>query len=163
MQHRCPSAVPLTALNLPNAVLRFRYVADVAYLRGAICPGALWQITESDLPSLDEYEGVDHDDPELGLYQKKYLRLLIRGTERRVLYYQMTRTGIMPPSQPYLDAIAEGYRNFGLPLDRLERALQHSHVRARETPALRRRHRRKGLSPFAVAVNNPAFQEEEVG
>ncbi len=160
MRTRCPTARPFAPLNLPNAVLRFRYVADVAYLRGAICPGALWEVTPDDVQTLDRYEGINATCPSRGLYEKKYLRLLIDGEQHRVLYYMMTRTGIMPPSQPYLDAIAQGYRDFNLDIRRLERALQHSHWRARKTPALRRRHARKGLQPFAVLVNNPAFMEE---
>lgn len=151
MQARCPDALPVGPLNLPNAVLRFRGVADVAYLRGATCPGGLWEISSQDEQELDAYEGVCAD-PQRGLYQKLYLTLSIAGREHRCLYYMMNQLGIMPPSQPYLDSIAQGYRDFGLDLARLQRALDHSHQRRRKTPALRARWRRKGMPRMAVTI-----------
>jgi hypothetical protein len=154
MQSRCPDATPVRALNLPNAVLRFRGWADVAYLKGGTCPGGLWEISRHDERTLDAYEGVAH-----GLYEKRYLKLKVRGEVRECLYYMMLNTGIMPPSQAYLDVIAQGYRDFGLDLDRLRRALEHSYWRQRKTPFLRGRWRRKGMAKFAVLENNPAFEE----
>lgn len=156
MQQRCPDAKVYSALILPNAILRFRGVADVAYLKGAECPGGLWEISERDEAALDRYEGVSADPRRPGLYVKKYFEVELRDegdVKARVLYYQMSEIGIMPPSQHYLDVIAQGYRDFGLPMERLERALAHSWNRKRKTQSLVGRWKRKGASNLAKKVN----------
>ena len=121
MRYRCPTAVPVAPLIVPNAILRFRSIADVAYLSGATCAGGLWQITETDEKTLDEYEGVD-----VGLYEKKYLLLLIDGKAKRALFYKMLRCHIAPPSPAYLSVIRRGYQEFNLPLHKLKRAVAHA-------------------------------------
>jgi hypothetical protein len=156
MRKRCRDATVFGPLVVPNAVLRFRGVADVAYLRGAECHGGLWEISKRDEEALDRYEGVDLARPERGLYVKRYLTLKIKGEVRRALYYQMNATGIMPPSQAYLDVIAQGFRDFGLPLERLQRAVDHSWARQRKTPLLRDRWRRKGAPRLAREVERQA-------
>lgn len=157
MRKRCPDATPFGPLVLPNAVLRFRGVADVAYLRGTECQGGLWEISRRDEAYLDSYEGVNQVRPERGLYIKRYLTLKIDDEVRRALYYQMNTVGIMPPSQAYLDVIAQGFRDFGLDLERLQRAVDHSWTRQRKTPWLRNRWKRKGMPRLGREVER---QEE---
>lgn len=158
MAERCPTATVFAPLVLPNAVLRFRGVADVAYLKGASCPGALWEIAPSDEAALDRYEAVDPNHPERGLYLKRYFTAEVDGSRRRILYYQMQTVGIMPPSQFYLDVIAQGYRDFGLPLERLERALAHSWAKKRKTPYLVGRWKRRGAGRLARSIDRPAAE-----
>lgn len=152
MRERCPDAKVFGPLNVPNAVLRFRGVADVTYLKGATCPGGLWEVSERDVAALDRYEGIDHKTPAKGLYSKKHLVAEVDGEKRKILYYQMNEVGIMPPSQWYLDVIAKGYRDFGLDLARLERALKHSWERRRKTPYLRWKWKRRGAPKLATTV-----------
>lgn len=156
MRERCPDATPFAPLVLPNAVLRFRNFADVAYYRGAECHGALWEISKRDEEALDHYEGYNERWPANSLYDKKWLVLNVKGEPRRALYYIMNSTGIMPPSQMYLDVIAQGYRDWGLDLDRLQRALDHSWARKRKTPFLIGRWRRKGMPRLAREVKRQA-------
>lgn len=141
MRYRCPTATPVGPLFLPHASLRFRGVADVVYRRDSdqTCPGALWEITREDERALDRYEGVSHN-----LYQRHHFTVLIDGQRHRVLVYQMTDVGIMPPTVAYYETIVQGYRDFNLPLPALERALAHSHAHRRKTPRLRRRYARLG-------------------
>lgn len=113
---------------------------------------ALYSVTPQDIDALDTYEGYDADDPELGLYNKVYITIKDKGIERSVLLYQMNRTGIMPPSEHYLQSIVQGYKDWGLDLNRLQRALDHSWWRARKTPFLARRYRRKGLPKLATTL-----------
>lgn len=145
MRVRCPRARPREPLLLPDAVLRFRGVADVVYLKGAACEGALWEITPECERALDEYEGVNHRDENRGMYRKRYLTIRYRGAVVPVLYYQMNRFGIMPPSQGYYDVIRRGYADFGLDPKRLELALSHSHRRHAPTPQLMRSWKRRGM------------------
>lgn len=152
MRRRCPGATVVAPLTLPNVILRFRSVADVAFLRGADCPGGLWEITPHDEAILDRYEGVRPEAPAAGLYRKLYFKIELDGRCRKVLYYMMNEVGIMPPPVPYLSAIAQGYKDFGLPLERLQRAVDHSWRRRRKTAYLRWRHERKGAPKLARSV-----------
>lgn len=147
MHRRCPAARPLEPLAVPNAVLRFRSVADVAYLRGAECPGGLWRITRACEAALDRYEGYRADGS--GLYAKRYLTVAYHGERVKVLYYQMTTLGIFPPSRGYYDVIARGYADFGLDLEPLERALEHAWDRQRKTTGIARRYALKGRPKLA--------------
>lgn len=147
MARRCPGARPVAPLVVPDAILRFRGVADVAYLRGARCEGALWSINRAHEATLDRYEGVDK-----GLYVKKYLKFRIDDVEREALYYVMNQVGIMPPDQLYLNIVAQGYRDWGLDLTRLQRALDHSYRRINKPRWLRGRYKRRGMRPFAVGI-----------
>jgi hypothetical protein len=147
MRRRCPAARPVAPLVLPHAVLRFRHVADVASHEAAKCPGGLWRITTACEAALDVYEGVAS-----GLYEKRYLLLRVDGAEEECLYYKMASRGIMPPAQGYLAVIEQGYRDFGLDLSRLERAVEHSWNRRYKTPELRRRYARRGRPALAQVV-----------
>ena len=124
---RCPAAVPLEALTVQNLVLRFRGVADVAYLTGAYAEGALWEITPECERALDAYEGVGPGGFG-GLYKKVYFDYVDpeTGQTHKVLFYKMNRHGIMPPSEGYLDCIIEGYADFGIDTRRLVRAVEHA-------------------------------------
>lgn len=129
MKYRCPKAVALGNFYLRDARLIFRGVADCIYLPGAICPGGIWSITKDCERALDRYEGFHEDDLEGSMYRKQILKIRNADDEvsMEVMIYRMNSTGIFPPSQSYLDTIAEGYRNFKLPLKRLRQAVKRSY------------------------------------
>ena len=147
---RCPAAVPLEALTVQNLVLRFRGVADVAYLTGAFCEGALWAITPECEKALDSYEGVGPGGYG-GLYRKVYFDYVDdeTGQTHKVLYYKMNRSGIMPPSEGYLNSIVEGYADFGIDQTRLVRALSHAWRRKDMTGFMRYRWDKAGKPKMA--------------
>src|SRR5262245_9412195 len=68
MAIRCPTAVKIKPLVLPQASLVFRGVADVEYHDEDKVYGGLWYIKPKDEAALDLYEGVRG-----GLYEKKYM------------------------------------------------------------------------------------------
>jgi hypothetical protein len=153
MRRRCPDAKKIGKLFVDDATLVFRSVADVTVLEGSVVPGGLWEISRSDERSLDMYEGVAS-----GFYLKRYLTVQ-RGKRKpeQVLFYQMsTSRGIMPPSDGYLDTIAQGYRDFGLPLEALDEFLAAAWSDKKVTPMLRERHLRKGRPTLARAVEAEA-------
>lgn len=150
MRWRCPAARVVGAFTLPDAVLRFRVVADVAYLRGRYCPGGLWEITERCEAELDRYEGAPN------LYSKKYLKLKIGSQVRSVLYYVMNRRGIAPPAPEYLATIERGYRDFGLDFDRLRKAVEHAERRNYRTPFIERRQGRMRPSSSVIGLTPPS-------
>lgn len=118
MLWRCPKAVPVGPLILPDARLVFRGVADVEYHEGGEVQGGLWSITKSCERALDTYEGVSS-----GLYRKEYITLEVkRGGKARVekaLVYIMNSDDYAAPSQSYFDVIEEGFGDFGLDVNAL--------------------------------------------
>ena len=65
MKYRCPLAINLGKLILPDYRLVFRGVADIEPYAGSSVQGVLWEITEDCEKSLDVYEGYPH------LYRKE--------------------------------------------------------------------------------------------
>jgi len=151
MKYRCPKAVPLGNFYLRDARLLFRGVADCIYLPGAVCPGGIWSITGDCERALDRYEGFKKGDPKSGMYYKQIIK--IRNADGDVstelMIYRMNSTGIMPPSQMYLDTIAEGYRNFRLPIKRLRQAVKRSYDDKNPSEVERARYIRNGKPRLA--------------
>jgi hypothetical protein len=80
--------------------------------------GGLWRITKSCLKALDIYEG--YSETGRGLYDKVFFRL---ADGRTAMLYRMTRRDLGMPSPYYLDVIKEGYLDFELPTELLQKAL----------------------------------------
>lgn len=152
MKIRCPRAIPLGNFYLRDARLVFRGVADCIYMPGAVCPGALWSITNDCEVALDKYEGYKPEAASKGLYYKEIIEICNDDNEvsAELMTYRMNSTGIFPPSQGYLDVIVQGYRDFRLPLKRLRRAVQRSYEKKNPSEIERRRHRRKGYPQLAA-------------
>jgi hypothetical protein len=142
MTERCPGAIKIQPLRLNSCALVFRGVADVVNRKNSRTWGGLWWINREHECTLDTYEGVN-----CRFYLKRYMNIRFAGIKEpaRVLYYQMSmRRGVMPPSEFYLNCIAQGYRDFGLPLEALEAALEEAWEDKKVTPVLRVRHARRG-------------------
>jgi hypothetical protein len=125
MAYRCPAAVPIGTVIVPDMRLVFRGVADIEDHRGAELHCGVWKITKACERALDRYEGVSS-----GLYVREFKVLALtdrRGKERieDALIYRMDASYYAPPGAEYLNAIAEGYRDFSLPPGALRRALEH--------------------------------------
>src|SRR3954454_18755375 len=98
MAKRCPAAVSLGRMKLPDHRLVFRGVADCIPVPGAVTYGGLWRITAACERALDNYEGVS-----MGLYRKEYVPIALPGGRiDDMLIYAMNSTGIFPPSAYYL-------------------------------------------------------------
>lgn len=151
MRWRCPAAEPLGRFYMHDARLVFRGVADCVYEPGARCPGGLWRITPACERALDSYEGVGR-----GLYRKEFVDLTGEtGGETKVLYYAMNSTGIMPPSERYLAAIRDGYRDFKLPLKLLDEAVKAAWDDKAPSFRERQRYRRAGRPLLARVPSKP--------
>lgn len=148
MAHRCPAAKKVGRLFVEDAALVFRGVADVTIRENSVVPGGLWEITRACERSLDQYEGVASN-----FYLKRYLTIKRKGKKEQVLFYQMRMsTGVQPPSEFYLEVIAQGYRDFNLPLEVLDAALAESWSDKKVTPVLKARHIKRGSPKLAQAV-----------
>ncbi|MHB1493331.1 MAG: gamma-glutamylcyclotransferase family protein [Thermoplasmataceae archaeon] len=84
-------------------------VANVIQKRECKVEGGLFDITESDLKALDQYEGYPstYDREELEVSDEK-------GTSSPALIYKRTGKKIGKPSDDYLKTIIDGARNCGL-------------------------------------------------
>jgi gamma-glutamylcyclotransferase (GGCT)/AIG2-like uncharacterized protein YtfP len=115
---RCPGATALGRARLPDYRLAFtRYstgrkggVADVVPEPGAEVWGALYEVNDGHLASLDEYEGVPRS------YRRDTVRVFDdEGIEREAWVYFANQTGEFAPSRLYLGIIVQGARDHGLP------------------------------------------------
>lgn len=145
MMRRCPDAVPLGKFTLTDSRLVFRGVADCAYEVGATCFGGLWRITPECERSLDGYEGVGS-----GFYRKEYVPLEVGEYEdTHMMLYVMNSVGIFPPAEHYLETIAQGYRDFRLPMDELRAAVRAAWDQKNPTSAENSRYHRIGRPRLA--------------
>jgi hypothetical protein len=154
---RCIGAIKIQPLTLKNGALVFRGVADVVTRKGSRVPGGLWWINKTHEATLDSYEGVYSK-----FYLKRYFDLHFKGIEEPIpcLYYVMNmRRGIDPPNEYYLRTLIEGYRDFDLPMEALEKALKEAWKGKKLTPLLRtRRKRRGGKLAQTIALDPPSLE-----
>ncbi|UFW91039.1 gamma-glutamylcyclotransferase [Bradyrhizobium barranii] len=126
MKFRCPKAIALGGMELPNAQLLFNGVADVIYHKTKTAVGGLWKITEECEKSLDRYEGVSGFKGR-GAYRKETIKVIvtIKGKETiaDALIYVMNRDRRAMPTVAYLNTIRDGFKDFGLDTTFLNRAL----------------------------------------
>lgn len=120
MKIRCPNAKFIGTAKLMNHRLVFRGVADIEYERGAEVDLGLWHITDDCLQALDRYEGYPN------LYSRDYFNVSTEYQETYALIYFMNSQGYRPPSTTYYQTIVNGYKDSGLPLDSLTKALKKS-------------------------------------
>ncbi len=115
MRHRCRDAVPLTTARLPGWRLVFRGrpgKAGVASIEP--CPhtqvmGALWELSDRDLASLDRYEGYP------GFYGRKEVEVQTpQGPVVALAYLLRPGYGPAMPHPEYFEGILRGYRDWGL-------------------------------------------------
>ena len=156
MAQRCPAAEPLYRLRLQGWRLVFRGVADCIQEEGAVCYGGVWRITPACERALDAYEAVAS-----GMYRRVFLKLKQPSLgEARMLIYCMNSTGIMPPSEYYLDVIREGYRDFSMPRaahTMLNRAVRDAWDDKAPSPVERHRYHRTGRPRLAARPPLPAM------
>lgn len=127
MRHRCPDSIKLGTAVLQDWRLTFRGVADVEESEGDVAFGGLWLCPPRDIRSLDRYEGVAG-----GFYRKRVLTVQAEDGPMDALVYVMNPTPLdnrSLPSQHYFGTIAAGYRDYGLPLDALQEALDATYKR----------------------------------
>jgi gamma-glutamylcyclotransferase (GGCT)/AIG2-like uncharacterized protein YtfP len=103
MAVRCPGARFMQPFWLRGWRLAFGHHATVLPQRGAVTPGAIWQISPDDLAALDAYEG----------YPVYYTRRRWRQDHTHFFFYEMTpESGT--PSAGYIQGILQGYRDCGI-------------------------------------------------
>lgn len=135
MQYRCPTAKPIAVATLNDHQLVFQgrpygAHANVIPAKGQEVPVAIWEITARDEANLDVYEGVRG-----GYYTKEYMEIEVNGETQEVLIYIMTPNPYGTPTDGYLQTIADGYADFNLPIQILNKAVLHAHAKTVLRPA----------------------------
>ena len=119
MASRCPNAISIGRLDIPDHRLVFRGVADIEESYGDTLQTVLWDITPMCEMALDRLEGYPN------FYTKKYVDVEIEGVEYTIMLYQMTYNYVRDythPSMYYEEMLEEGYKEHGLDLDQIYNA-----------------------------------------
>lgn len=123
MSVRCPASKVIGTGILEDYRLTFRGlykgVANIEPCKGKEVPIVLWEITEDCEAALDMYEGYPR------LYEKKEIKVKIKGKSKKAMAYVMTEGYMDKPNLPtdyYLGVINQGYIENGLDTEPLKEA-----------------------------------------
>ena len=119
MKQRCPKAISLGSVILPDHVLKFKGCCDVEHSIGQDMECALWLITDECELSLDMLEGYP------SFYNKTTVYVEANGEIIQAMIYYMNpghQLGI--PSQYYLDMVVDGYDDHNMNVSQIEAALE---------------------------------------
>lgn len=116
LNEHCPSAKFVMKAYLPNYEVQFRFwskrrnagISTIIPLPGELVHGVIYDISESDITTLDELESV----PE-GLYQRNTFLLMGEDCKwhKADAYYVTKPEGPFPPSIEYLKTMIKGAKN----------------------------------------------------
>lgn len=117
MMERCPNATAVKKVALKNYKLVFNELADIIQHEEDHVLGALYVISKQDLEELDRLEG----------YPDLYDRIVVEvededGGKYDVYAYSMVEKNLESPPEHYYKILLEGYRDWDLPQDNLEKA-----------------------------------------
>lgn len=117
MLSRCPNAAAVKKVALKNYRLVFNELADIIQQDGEHVLGALYVISKQDLEELDKLEG----------YPDLYDRIVVEvedenGGKFDVYAYTMVEKNLVDPPEHYYKILLQGYRDWDLPEESLEKA-----------------------------------------
>ncbi len=123
MRRRCPDARGAGPAQLEGWRLAFRGVADIERAAGRRVHGALWSLSDRDLANLDRYEGApDH-------YRRELVEITTPDGPCLAITYVMTdRSYLGLPSPLYVERMATGFRDWGLSVRQLARAIRETRL-----------------------------------
>ena len=112
MQWRCPDAIAIGAARLDDWAWRIggRGYATVSPSPGSQVWGAIWNLSDDDLRTLDRYEGLAG-----GLYRREPIILIANDQPIETLIYIENYDDVGLPWGDYLDRIIAGAKWLGLP------------------------------------------------
>lgn len=126
MMFRCPDARPYASGLINGWKLVFRGSKTGSYCsiipsKDDAVPVGIWEISEKDEQNLDIYEGYPR------FYSKEYVKLKTASGEKEAMVYiinKKARPGL--PSSRYIDVCRQGYKDFNLPMDVWENAIDYN-------------------------------------
>ena len=120
LKRRAPSAVFIGNALLKNFKLTFKDFSNIENQDGARVQGILWHIDRADLKNLDHDEG----------YHEHYNRIPVEvhceGSVYQATTYIMDPNYVADstPSSSYITDMMKGYREHGIPVIQIKRALE---------------------------------------
>jgi gamma-glutamylcyclotransferase len=114
MRWRCPDAVAVRSFYLQGWRLAFSGVATIQPDVSGTVAGALWAISDQDEQALDVFEG----------WPTLYCKQIISSEGLEFMVYRMNNDPAGLPSVPYIETIAQGYRDWDLDPDCLVSAVK---------------------------------------
>jgi gamma-glutamylcyclotransferase (GGCT)/AIG2-like uncharacterized protein YtfP len=126
-----PGAELIGAATLNNFQFELLAHANVHPEAGAQAMGVLWAIDRQLLGQLDRIEGYPH------YYDRKTVPVICDGQRYEAEVYTMTPESRQhsqgrPASKSYINTLAKGYRNAGIPLTQISNAFQRDQIAANE-------------------------------
>lgn len=121
---RCPAAKRVARCTLPDHELFFDGVADIRPAPGKVVEGAIYEITDRCEHALDKYEGYPN------LYTKAQFMVWDGSVRLKVMTYTMKSNRIAKPSPSYEQVIRDGFDDWGIPHDTLDRAVAEARDKA---------------------------------
>ncbi|MEK7331485.1 MAG: gamma-glutamylcyclotransferase family protein [Candidatus Eisenbacteria bacterium] len=135
MRTRCPESRVVGLAALPDHRLTFPLhsegwgggAAGASHAHGSTVWGVLYELSESDLASLDRYEGWKGPGDHHNLYDRDLVTVVLTRADdgsvprrvRATTYFARTLNPT-PPSRRYLDTILKGARHHRLPPEYIE-------------------------------------------
>jgi hypothetical protein len=118
MASRCPNAVSIGRVDVPDFRLVFRGVADIEESHGDVLQTVMWDITDQCELALDMLEGFPT------FYGKRYIDVTIGQKIYQAMLYQMVRDKLVysQPGSYYQNMLEEGYQDHGLELNQIYNA-----------------------------------------
>tara|TARA_R100001594_G_scaffold25172_2_gene49308 strand:+ start:1838 stop:2512 length:675 start_codon:yes stop_codon:yes gene_type:complete len=122
METRCPTATLIGAAELEGFKLVFRGVLDIERARAnSKVVGAIFKVNSWDIYKLDCYEGYPT------FYNKETTIAKVDNQNVKLFYYIMNnQEDVKPPSEFYYSSCEQGYKDCGLPIQRLKQAYYNS-------------------------------------
>ena len=118
MKKRCKDSIFLKKINLKDYKLTFRSryrAADIEYKKGSLVEGGLFEISKIDEKKLDVYEDFPN------LYKKYYFT---HYGKKIMTYTMVKKSPFKYPSEKYLNIVKKGFKDCGLDIKLLEKALK---------------------------------------
>jgi len=115
MELRCPGHRRIGRAALKNYRLMFKSVADIEPVANHVVHGALYEITQEHLNTLDRFEGYPR------FYTRKPLPVFTEEGEEvnAIVYLMNNRHQYSSPHRDYLNVILSGCRQWGLPQEHI--------------------------------------------
>jgi len=124
-QKTCPGAKYVGVGTLKNFILYFEEYANIRMSHGDSIKGVVWQIKQDQIKNLDGYEALHKD------YNRIPVEVDVNGSEELCIAYIMDPTAEsdklhIKPTREYVQGMAAGYKDHGLPLEQIKTALANS-------------------------------------
>lgn len=118
MEQRCPNAISLGKVILPDHELKFKHFCDIEYKKDSQMECVLWSITEECERSLDRLEGYPD------FYLKKEVQVKHQGkTITAMVYYMTDNSYYQLPSEYYFELVLAGYLSHHMNVEQIHAAL----------------------------------------